>query len=201
MKNLLISILRDKNTNTATFRKTTEKLAAILAGEALNLLPKKEFKIETPINSAQGTKLKNDIVFIPILRSGIALMTTFLQFFENAAVGFVGMKRDEITAIPHLYYKNLPKTINQSTDIIVLDPMIATGGSGTAALRILKECGIKDEKIIFVAIIASQDGINTIKSEFPKIRFVIAQIDNKLTSKKFIDPGLGDFGDRFFVTE
>ena len=201
MKNLLISILRNKNTDTATFRKTTEKLAAILAGETLNLLQKEKIKIQTPINSAEGVKLKNDVVFIPILRSGIALVTTFLQFFESAAVGFVGMKRDEETAIPHLYYQNLPKTITKDTDIIILDPMIATGGSGSAALKILHQCGIKDEKIIFVAIIASQEGVEVIKKEFPAIKFIIAQIDQKLTSKKFIDPGLGDFGDRFFVTE
>ncbi|HBS47635.1 TPA: uracil phosphoribosyltransferase [Candidatus Dependentiae bacterium] len=200
MKDLLISILRNKNTDTATFRKTTEKLASILAGEAAKHLEKKIVTIQTPISKAKGVEIKNDIVLIPILRSGVALMDTFIRFFEGAAVGFVGMKRDEKTAIPFLYYKNIPK-ISKTTNVIILDPMIATGGSALAALKILKNLGIKESQMLFVAVIASKEGLKAIAKEFPKLKIIVAQVDSKMTAKKFIDPGLGDFGDRYFVTE
>lgn len=199
MKNILLSILRNKNTKTSQYRDASEKLGLILAQETSKFLEKKEEEIETPMAKVVGIEFKNNIVLIPILRSGLVLMNSFLQYYENAGVGFVGMRRDEETAIPKLYYKNLPK-ISPMDDVIVLDPMIATGGSGAAALDILKKDGIKEEKIIFVAIIASQDGVEYIKNKFPKIKLTVVETDKELNAQKFIVPGLGDFGDRYFGT-
>ncbi len=199
MKHILLSRLRNKNLTIAEYRNTAEKLGLILAAETATFLQKQSIQIDTPISSGTGIKLKNNIVLIPILRSGLILLASFLQFYENALVGFIGMKRDEKTAIPHLYYLNIPP-IGEQDDIILLDPMIATGGSAAATLEILIKEGIKEEKIIFVAVIGSKEGCTHIKNKFPKIRLSVVEKDPTLTTNKFISPGLGDFGDRFFGT-
>lgn len=199
MKQTLITILRDKKTNIVEFRQTAEKIAQILASEVFDYLAKEKVKVETPIAPATGYKIKNNAVLIPILRSGLALLPPFIQFFEDATIGCVGLKRDEKTAIPHLYYKNLPK-FSPKDDVIILDPMIATGGSGSDAIKILKKMGIKEEKMIFAAVIASNQGINLFKKNFPKMKIFCIQVDPKLNKNFYIVPGLGDFGDRFFGT-
>ena len=199
MTSTLLTILRNKDTKISAFRKAARKLSFILAGRVMEQLEKDQITIETPIAKTNGCKLKNNIVLIPILRSGIALLDTFFRFFEDAKIGFIGLKRDEQTAIPHLYYDNLPK-IENSDDIIVLDPMIATGGSACAALKILKDMGLREEKMIFVAVIGTNEGIAKIQREFPKIKILCFQEDQKLNDKKYIVPGLGDFGDRYFGT-
>ncbi len=199
MKKTLISILRNKNTNIDQFRYTSEKLALVMAEELSNHLEKKSITLETPISTTSGEIVKNNLIFIPILRSGLSILPAFLKFYPNSTVGFVGLKRDEITAQPNLYYKNLPP-IDSSDDVIILDPMIATGGSGSKTIEILKENGIKEEKIIFVAIISATAGIKKIKTDFPNIKILCAQEDKELTNNFFITPGLGDFGDRFFGT-
>lgn len=140
------------------------------------------------------------VTLIPILRSGLALLTAFLKAFPDATVGFVGMKRDEQTAMPMLYYKNIP-VIQPNSQVIILDPMLATGGSATAVLKIITEMGVAQEQIIFVSIISAPEGIDKIKREFPEIKVIIGVQDQGLTKDKFIIPGLGDFGDRFFGTE
>lgn len=199
MKKKLITVLRDKNTDIKEFRNAAEKLALILAGELAGYLEKERLNVGTPIGKAIGSKIKNDIVFIPILRSALALLFPFLKFFEHAKVGFIGLRRDEQTAIAYKYYDNLPK-IKPSDDIVILDPMIATGGSGCAALKILKEKGILEEKIIFVAIISATPGIEEIEKKFPNVKIICVQEDKELNKDQFIVPGLGDFGDRFFGT-
>ncbi|MCF7799791.1 uracil phosphoribosyltransferase [Candidatus Babeliales bacterium] len=199
MKKILISILRNKNTDIESFRKAASKLAYILANEACQYLEKETENIETPIATSSGIKLKNDIILVPILRSAIALLPAFLEFYPQAKVGFVGLKRDEQTAIAHLYYKNFPE-VKVTDDVILLDPMIATGGSGCDAIKLLKEDGIKEEKIIFVSVISAKQGIEKIKKEFSKVRIVCAQYDQELNKDSYIIPGLGDFGDRYFGT-
>ena len=199
MKHVLLSKLRDKDLPMGYFRAVSTQLGTILVNEAAALLDKKEVNIQTPMSDCKGISFKNQVVLIPILRSGLVLLPPFLRYFTDATIGCVGMKRDEETAIPNLYYKNLP-TITDQDDVIVLDPMIATGGSGSAALQILIDDGVKEEKIIFVAIIASCKGVEQLQSSFPKIRIIVVEKDEKLNDKKFIVPGLGDFGDRFFGT-
>lgn len=199
MKKVLLSILRDKNTDIQRFRVTAEKLALILAGQVGDFLEKDKIEIVTPIDEAYGTKIKNDIVIVPILRAALSMLPPFLKFFEKATVGFLGLKRDEKTSIAHLYYKKFPK-IKDSDDVIILDPMIATGGSGLQAINILKEEGVAEEKIIFVSIICSKEGVDNIKKEYPFVKIIYVEQDEKLNDQKFIVPGLGDFGDRFFGT-
>jgi len=199
MKHKLLSILRNKSTTISEYREASEKLGLLLAQETAQFLEKKDIEIETPLAKATGVEFKNEIVLIPILRSGLVLLNPFLKYYPEANVGFVGMRRDEVTAIPKLYYNNLPR-ISPMDDVIVLDPMIATGGSGSAALEILKKEGIKEEKIIFVAVIASEEGVDHIKNQFPKIRLTVVESDKELNAQKFIVPGLGDFGDRYFGT-
>jgi len=199
MKQILMSILRNKQTSMSEFREAANKLAFILAKETADLLEKEEIKITTPFGESKGYKFKNNIVFIPILRSALSLLYPFLEFFEKAKVGFIGLKRNEKTAIADLYYKNLPK-ISNTDDVIILDPMIATGGSGIDAIKILIENGIKEEKMIFVSVICSKIGVEKIKNEYQKVKIIFTQQDDKLNDKKFIVPGLGDFGDRYFGT-
>ena len=199
MKQTLLTILRDKNIDTSQFRKASNKLAFILAGEVGSHLEKEKTKITTPMGQAEGQKIKNDVIIIPILRAALSILPPFLRFFEEAKVGFLGLKRDEKTAIANIYYKNLPE-ISSNDDIIILDPMIATGGSGTQAIQILKENGAKEEKIIFTAVICATEGILKIKKAFPKVKIICVQEDNELNKEKFIVPGLGDFGDRYFGT-
>lgn len=200
MKQLLLSVLRDKHTTPLAYRDATEKLGFCLAMETSELLEKVGMDVETPLAACTGIHLKNEVVLVPVLRSGIALLAPFMRYFPTSKVGFVGIRRNEQTAEPHEYYRNLP-IIAPDDDVIVLDPMIATGGSGLMALKILKDAGVKDEKMIFVGVIAAPEGLNEIKQHNPKVRLVVAHIDDKLNAKKFILPGLGDFGDRFFRTE
>lgn len=199
MKKILLTTLQDKNSTISEFRKASKSLCFILAGEASKYIEKDEIKIETPIAKADGYKIKNEIVLVPILRSGIAMLEPFTNYFENASVGFVGLQRDEKTAIAKLYYYKLPKTKNNQK-VILLDPMIATGGSACDALKILKEHNVDEKNIIFVAIIGAKEGVNRVKKEYPNINIIVSHIDEKLNDKKFIIPGLGDFGDRYFGT-
>jgi uracil phosphoribosyltransferase len=199
MKKVLLSVLRDKNTDIKDFRSAAYKLSSLLAGQLSDHLEKASYQINTPTGNTNGLKIKNDIVFIPILRSAIAMVDVFIKFFEYAKVGYLGLKRDEKTAIPQMYYKNLPE-IKNTDDVVILDPMIATGGSGAKAIEILKENGVLEEKIIFVAIICSKFGVEHIKKLYPKIKIIFVAQDEVLNNEKFIVPGLGDFGDRFFGT-
>ena len=199
MKEILISRLRDKNTSIADFREATEKLGFLLAGEVFSFLKQNSYVLKTPLSQTEGVELSRPTTLVPILRSGFALLPPFLKFFPKARVGFVGMRRDEKTAEPHQYYHNLPHLLKEE-DVLILEPMIATGGSGLACIRQLLEAGAKEEQILFIGIIAAPIGIKVINDCFPKVKIHIAQIDQKLNAQKFILPGLGDFGDRYFGT-
>ncbi|MCK4517408.1 uracil phosphoribosyltransferase [Candidatus Babeliales bacterium] len=199
MKKELITILRNKKTTTDLFRQCSEQIGFILANEASSQLSPKSISVETPLTKTTGSTFSDNIVLVPILRSGIALLDPFLKFFPKANVGFVGLRRDEKTAIAQMYYYKVPP-ITPETEIIILDPMIATGGSGLEALRILKEAGASEDKIVFAAIIAAPEGIKKIQTAHLKIKIVVIQVDEKLNDQKFIVPGLGDFGDRYFGT-
>lgn len=199
MKKLLLSVLRDKNIDIKLFRETSDKLASILASDVGEILEKNKIEIDTPTGKSFKLKFKNDIVIVPILRAAFSLLPEFLNFFEYAMVGFLGLRRDEKTAIANEYYRKLP-TIKKTDDILLLDPMIATGGSGLKAIQILKELGVREEKIIFVSVICSKDGVSRIKKNYPNIKFIYVEQDEILNKDKFIVPGLGDFGDRFFGT-
>lgn len=199
MKNALMTILRDKNTDIFLFRKTAEKITHLLAQESLKIVKEKNISVDTPLEKTTGSKIDQDIILIPILRSGSAFLPTFMYYFENARVGFVGLKRDEKTAIAEAYYSNLPK-IKGNDLVIILDPMIATGGSAIYTLKMLKEQKIKEENILFVSLIAAPEGLSAIKKEFPNVNVISHVVDKGLNKNKYILPGLGDFGDRYFGT-
>ena len=201
IKELLMTTLRNKDTSMVDFRIAADKLALVLAEESADYVEMTPTTITTPLNTqTEGLEFHKNIVLIPILRSGLALLPAFLRFYPHAKVGAVGMKRDEETAQAHLYYKNLPQ-IAAHDRVIVLDPMLATGGSTSATLKILTDLGIKEEQMLFVGVICATEGLKKINTEFPHVKTLIAAHDQKLNDKKYIVPGLGDFGDRYFGTE
>ncbi len=200
MKDLLFTILRNKDTSRGDFRGAAQRLARMLAAQAAGHLEKQKVGVETPLAKTEGVALKHDTILVPFLRSGLVLLPAFEDVFPQAGVGFVGLVRDEKTALPREYYRKLP-TIPKGADVLLLDPMIATGGSGLAALQMLTEAGVTQKQILFVAVISAPEGLQAIQKQFPNIHLLIAQEDAGLTKEKFIEPGLGDFGDRYFGTE
>jgi uracil phosphoribosyltransferase len=200
MKQTILTLLRDKTTGTAAFRQAADRIAHLLAAEASSMLATAPHDIETPLAKMRGYQLKDEIVLVPILRAGLALLNPFMHLFPDCKVGFVGVKRDEETARPHQYYQNLPKYTDKQF-YIILDPMIATGGSGSATVEILKKHGVPEEKLIYVGVVGAPEGMNALKKTAPAMRVICGEIDPELNSKKYIVPGLGDFGDRYFGTE
>jgi uracil phosphoribosyltransferase len=199
MKKTLITVLRNRDTSVEQFRQATDQLGMVLAVECDALFPKATTTVETPLARTYGTCFKHEFVLVPILRSGLTLLQPFLRFHSGAGIGFIGARRDERTAIPELYYKNLP-SFDHTNPILLLDPMIATGGSATLAVKILKEAGALEKQITLIAFIAAPEGIKRFQSECPEVGLVVAQVDEGLDEQMRIIPGLGDFGDRYFGT-
>jgi uracil phosphoribosyltransferase len=193
-----LTFLRDRNTPSSSFRTILKRLTTLMAFEVtkdLDLLPK---EVETPLETTQGHALKDEIVIVPILRAGLGMVDAFLELFPEARVGHIGLYRDEETLKPVDYYFKFPKNLDKSI-VIILDPMLATGGSICAAVSYLKERGAT--KIKVVSLIAAPEGINKLTNEHPDVQIYIAVLDRQLNSKGFILPGLGDAGDRIFGTE
>ncbi len=192
-----LTILRNKNTNTADFRSAIARIATILAYYALKEIPLKETKIETPIKNTKGFEIDTDIVVVPILRAGLSLVSAILNFVPDAKVGHLGMYRDEKTHEPVDYYSKMPKGLESSL-VLVVDPMLATGGSADDAISFVKKNGANN--IRFISLISAPEGLNKLTSKFPDIPIITASIDEKLDDRAFIVPGLGDAGDRYFST-
>lgn len=199
MKKTLITILRDRNCSREQFRNAAEQLATVLAIECDDLFPKATTFVETPLAKTHGVCFKHEFVLVPILRSGLVMLSPFLKFHPTASVGFIGARRDEKTAKPHLYYNKLP-SFNQDNPILLLDPMIATGGSASLAVKVLMEAGAVEKQITLVSFIASPEGLKFFQHHHPEVNVVVAQVDEGLNANKWIVPGLGDFGDRYFGT-
>lgn len=199
MKKTLITILRNRDSTVEEFRKAADLLGTVLAVECDSLFPKATIFVETPLARTHGTCFKHPFVLVPILRSGLTLLPPFMRFHPDASVGFIGARRDEATAIPKLYYTNLPP-FTQDNPILLLDPMIATGGSASLAVKVLKEAGAVENQITLISFIASPEGISSFQKECPEVNLIVAQVDEGLNDHKFIMPGLGDFGDRYFGT-
>lgn len=199
MKDILLTILRDKTSTQLQYREAAEKLAYILAAEVSEFQSKKNVKIATPLAEMQGVKLAHSPLLVPVLRSGLALLNPFMKFYPDAQVGFIGLRRDETTCIPHLYYHHLPKIASDQT-VLLLEPMLATGGSIFKALKLLCENGASKQKILVVSVVGSLEGIKFLTKEMPEVHLHVACIDEKLNAQNFIVPGLGDFGDRYFGT-
>ncbi len=194
-----ISILRRKDTSTKEFRELISELAMILCFEALKDASLKEVEIETPITKTIGKILDEDeFAFVPILRAGMGMIDGVLRVIPNAKIGHIGLYRNEETLEPVEYYCKLPKNIENKT-VIILDPMLATGGSASAAINMIKKRGVK--KIKFLSIIAAPDGLQRIKKDHPDVEIYTAYKDLRLNEFGYIVPGLGDAGDRIFGTK
>ncbi len=191
--------MRDQTTSVEAYRQAVNQLGQLVAIESGQFLPKLQNPVKTPMDFTEGTYLAHEPILIPVLRSGLILLPPFLHMYPKAAVGILGIQRDEITAAPHFYYSKLPD-FPPNTPIFILDPMIATGGTAIEAVKILKKAGAEEKEIVLISILASQQGLNLFKKTYPSIRTQIVHIDPKLNSKKMIVPGLGDFGDRYFAT-
>lgn len=199
MEKTILSLLRDKNTTTEVFRKSADQIGTWLSFQVSKCIEQEQVSLDTPVAKTMGFQIKKGIVLIPILRAGIALLSPFMQLFPSSRVGFVGVERDE-AALPSLYYKNLP-SILPSDVVIILDPMIATGGSGGVVIQLLKDLGVLEEQLIYAGVVAAPEGIKALHNIAPKMQVISIEVDERLNEKKYIVPGLGDFGDRYFGTE
>lgn len=188
-----LSHLRDKGTERKEFRYYSDRVCHELLIHAVSEGDLEMKEIQTPVEKTYGKVMTKDYILIPIFRAGLAMLPSALQLFPSAKVGFVGLARDEKTAIAHEYYWNIPEIENDAV-VLITDPMLATGGSLLHVLR--KIAGPHEIRII--SVIAAPEGIDTISKEFPNVRIFTAAIDEKLNDKKYIVPGLGDYGDRYF---
>jgi uracil phosphoribosyltransferase len=192
-----VTILRDKNTDSETFRAALQRVSNILAVELSKEFRLTETEVETPLEKTQGAKLTHDIILVPVLRAGLGMVNGFLQIIPEAKVGHIGLQRDEETLKPIEYYYKVPKHL-ETAEVVMLDPMLATGGSASEALKYLKKRGAS--KLVFACLVAAPEGIDKIKSEHPDVKIYAAALDRELNSKGYILPGLGDAGDRTFGT-
>ena len=194
-----ISLLRDRNTGTKEFRDLVSEIAMLLCYEATRDLPTEEVEVETPVALARTKVLAGrKLALVPILRAGLGMVDGMLNLIPAAKVGHIGMYRNEETLEPVEYYCKLPNDINER-EVIVLDPMLATGGSAVAAIQMLKESGAANIK--FMCIIAAPEGLNALTEAHPDVQVYCAALDEKLNDDKYIVPGLGDCGDRIFGTK
>jgi len=193
-----MTVLRDKQTRADEFRRHADIVAKLLLIEAAKDLTTGKLTIDTPLAPFDGQSLKSRVIVVPILRAGISMLSAAYELLPSIAVGFVGLVRDEKTAIADKYYEKIPK-INSDDNIFVVDPMLATGGSMDEALNIVKAGGAK--KITVVTIVCAPEGLERVAKNHPDVPIITAAVDEKLDSKAYIVPGLGDFGDRYFGTE
>ena len=194
-----ISLLRDKNTGSKEFRELVSEVGMLMCYEATRDLPLKEVEIETPIATAKTKVISGrKLAFVPILRAGLGMVEGVLSLVPAAKIGHIGLYRDETTHMPVEYYCKLPADIEER-DVIVLDPMLATGGSAIDAIKMIKNRNVKSIK--FMCIIAAPEGLEALQKAHPDVPVYCASLDQRLDDQKYIVPGLGDAGDRIFGTK
>ncbi len=194
-----LAILRNKKTGTKEFRELISELAMFLCYEAMRDAELENIEIETPVQKTNVKMLNEDkYAFVPILRAGTGMLEGITTIVPNAKIGHIGMYRNEETLKPVKYFFKVPKDIKER-EVLILDPMLATGGSGCDAIQMIKEEGVK--KIKFLCIIAAPEGIKKMQEEHPDVEIYCASIDERLNDKGYIVPGLGDAGDRIFGTK
>lgn len=190
--------LRNRDTKRKKFRHHSDRICEFLFYEAVRNLDLDEVEVDTILAPASGHKLADEVVVVPVLRAGLALLPAALKFLPKSRIGFVGLERDEKTAIAHQYYWKLPD-LHENSTVIVTDPMLATGGSIAHVVKAVRK--EKPGKIIVVSVIAAPEGVDFLQREFPQIDIVTGALDERLNDDKFIVPGLGDYGDRYFGTD
>ena len=193
-----LSVLRNRRTDNHLFRTTLRRVASVMAFHVTSDLALTTERVATPLETTTGYVLRDDIVIVPVLRAGLGLVDGFLDFLPDARVGHIGLYRNEKTLEPVEYYSKFPRSLGKSL-VLLLDPMLATGGSGSAAIAFLKQKGAT--KIRFVTLLAAPEGVRRVTSRHPDVRVFSCVVDRKLNARGYIVPGLGDAGDRIFGTE
>ena len=192
----LLAQLRDETTPPARFRTLTRALTQILVVEATRHLPTRPEVVHTPLEDTEMQVLDTELVAVPVLRAGLGMLDAVLELLPQASVGYLGLERNETTAVAGAYYCKLPPL--QDRAVLLLDPMLATGGSAALAVRQLMAAGAS--RLQLLCIVAAPEGVQYLESEFPDLHIVTAALDRELNEKRYILPGLGDFGDRLFGT-
>lgn len=190
-----LTLLRDRNTRPDTFRRLLQDVATLMAYEATRQLPARGTRVRTPLETADGLRLRDPVLLVPVLRAGLGMLEPMLRMIPGASVGFIGLHRNERTLCPEHYHASLPRNLRRHF-ILLIDPMLATGGSAVAALEQLAGRGA--QRICLVNLVAAPEGIRRVQQRFPKVSILTAAVDRKLNERGFILPGLGDAGDRLF---
>ena len=196
IQDALIS-LRNKRTSPEDFRRAATRVSVLLAAEAFVGVSTVSTTVETPIGPASGFSIAPDVVVVPVLRAGLGMLDSVLQLIPQARVGHIGLQRDERTAVASQYYAKLPAGLDRSY-VVVIDPMLATGGSAVAALDLLRRAGARTIRMI--CIVAAPEGIALVEQHHPDVLIYTPAVDHGLNEHKYIVPGLGDFGDRLYGT-
>lgn len=189
--------LRDKRTQSLEFRRLLGEIASLMLYEATRSFAVRSVSVRTPLAPARGFRLEREVVLVPVLRAGLGMLESILQLIPHARVGFIGLKREETTLRAQFYHKSLPDNLGRF-EVILIDPMLATGGSAVAALDLLAEQGAKHVRL--VNLVAAPEGIRRVRKHYPRVPIFTAAIDRRLNERGYILPGLGDAGDRLFGT-
>ena len=199
MKEVLLTVLRNKNTSTAEFRRASDRLSSMLCAEIISKLAGRRVRVETPLGEADGVALPDDVMLVPVIRAAMAILPAFTDMLPDAPVGIVGVERDEETARPNLYYKKFPAELPRRA--VVIDPMLGTAGTATLTARLLIGDGIDPECIYFAGVLAAPEGIDRLAETIPRSNITVLAVDpDGLNAQYFITPGLGDYGDRYYGT-
>lgn len=193
-----LALIRDEKTVTKEFRETVSEIGMLMGYEITRDLPTINVDVKTPCGIAHARRLAKDVVLVPILRAGLGMVEGIMTLIPTAKVGHVGMYRDEETLEPHLYYAKFPKNIRESV-VLVVDPMLATGGSVDYTINILKERGVNN--ITYIGLVGAPEGVARIQKNHPDVNIYLAALDDHLNENGYIVPGLGDCGDRIFGTK
>jgi uracil phosphoribosyltransferase len=187
--------LRDKRTGPQEFRRVLSEVAALMLYEATRSFAVLPTTVRTPLATAPGFQLRREVVLVPVLRAGLGMLDSILQLIPHARVGFIGLKREETTLRANFYHKSLPPDLRQF-EVILIDPMLATGGSAVAAMDLLVESNVRQVRL--VNLVAAPEGIRRVRKHYPNLPIFTAAVDERLNEKGYILPGLGDAGDRLF---
>jgi uracil phosphoribosyltransferase len=187
--------LRDERTGPQEFRRVLSEVAALMLYEATRTFAVQPVSVQTPLAQARGWQLQREVVLVPVLRAGLGMLDSILQLIPHARVGLIGLKREETTLRATFYHKSLPPDLSRF-EVILIDPMLATGGSAVAAMDLLSEQGVK--RVRLVNLVAAPEGIRRVRAHYPRLPIFTAAVDKKLNQKGYILPGLGDAGDRLF---
>jgi uracil phosphoribosyltransferase len=189
--------LRDVRTAPPEFRRAANRISVLLAAEALKDVPSMPGIVTTPLGPADGRVVRTDVVVVPVLRAGLGMLDAVLELLPAARVGHIGLQRDEATAIASRYYSKLPSDLRDSY-VLMIDPMLATGGSAVAAIDLIKTTGARTIRMI--CIVAAPEGVALVEQHHPEVHVYTPVVDQELNAHKYIVPGLGDFGDRLYGT-